>query len=237
MSRELVLTGYILKQQDLSEADLLLTFFSSEAGKVRFVVKSAKKLTSKLSGRMQATAQIRVALVGNGSLQKVIGAEILESFPEVLNSQEKIHVLFSMQELVLRALADDQVNTGIFDLYTEILRQLNTCENHQSIQLLARFYIFGLLSLGFSPRLLAGPPTELPENLYLSFSDGKFMLESLATSDRQISAQVYELYQEILKNNSNPQTDNLVYSELTRLLSDFTGYMIERELKSAQFFG
>lgn len=227
--------GFILKQQDLGEADLLLTFFADESGKIRVLVKSAKKMTSRLAGRLQPAALIKLTTVGNTGLVKVIGAEIIESYPDMLSSQEKIHALLAMQELAIRSLADGQTSNELFSLYKMTLQELANGEERNVPRTLVQFFVGALQALGFSPKPLEDDVDS--GQIFLSFSEGKFDAKMEHTSDRAVSSQAYRIYKSLFSGLGDTEPDaSGYYQELLTVLSDFAGYVLERELRSARYF-
>ena len=70
----------VLKTIPLGEADLLVTLFSLEAGKVRAVAKGARRSTAKLVGHLEPLTVTRLALSRGRSLDVINQAETLENF-------------------------------------------------------------------------------------------------------------------------------------------------------------
>lgn len=237
MSQEQKLSGFIVKTQDLGEADLLLTFFTKHHGKVRMLAKSAKKMTSRLSSRLQPYSEVEVAMVGNGGLPKLISAEILNQYSGLLRSQHHIHSIMVMQELVLRSLADEQPNLVLYQLYHDTMKSLESVEEQAVEVVLAIFFTKALEAIGLSPRLLENPPAS--QNLFLSYQGGYFSVASSYSDDEGIGSEAYDLYQKLLaiENQQNFESfQNNSANELLGLLNKFASYQLERELRSVQYF-
>lgn len=235
MSKDQVISGFIIKSQDLGEADLLLTFFSQQQGKVRAVVKSAKKMTSKLSGNLQPFNLIEVTLVGNGGLPKIIGANPINKYPAIIASQSSMQALLAMQELVQRALADEQANPELFEIYQNTLQKLQTADESTIILILTQFYCQTLLVLGFSPRLL-DEETELSQ-IFFSIQNGRFLETAEDNSDLPVPTVVYQLFKQL----SSEQTAEIanaseLAAKLLNLLTRFASYQLERELRATRYF-
>ncbi len=242
MTQERSITGFIIKSQDLSEADLLLTFFSEQEGKVRAVVKSAKKMTSKLSGNLQPYNLVRVTLAGNGGLSKVINVVIEDSYASVMNSPATMNAILAIQELVLRALADEQPSRELFVVYRQAMELLRNYPN-ASESILIWYYAYSLQELGFSPRLLDEVPTDQIKEVYFSLSDGQFNIHSSVGTSAVISASAYSLLAKVIKNLPDPEvliegagTDKNSTVELLALLTKFASFQLERELKASHYF-
>lgn len=245
------ITGFIIKSQDLGEADLLLTFFSESEGKIRAMVKSAKKMTSKLSGNLQPYILAQVTLVGESSIPKIINVLPVAKYSQIIMGQQGMQVILAMQELVLRALPDGQPNPELFEVYHQSLKELNEQSSDQTNSLppiltLLKFYILALDSLGFSPRLLDSQASSLEESskslslqIFFSMQNGRFLNNSSDSGDAMISMDSYLLFKK-LSTRALPEdfTGDLEKSavELLSLLTKFAGYQLERELRAPLYF-
>lgn len=234
MSRELSLTGFILKSQDIGEQDVLLTFFSLEQGKVRVIVKSAKKLTSRLAGRIQPTAKLEITLAGNGSLPKLIGATVLSSHAAIIDSEEKIAALMVLQEYTNRALADGQINEELFVDYNSCLELLENTSPNNSVKIATGFVVNTLMVIGLAPRKLEQISTD--KSIWLSFEDGRFVTESTFGQQSKVEPEVYQLYEQLSQQKAFNQENLGNYEQLLKLLNDFASYQLERQLRAVEYF-
>jgi DNA repair protein RecO (recombination protein O) len=232
------LTGFIIKSQDLGEADLLLTFFSEEQGKVRAMVKSAKKMTSKLSGHLQPYILVQATLVGENGLPKIISVQPLEKYSHLITDQQSMQVILAMQELVVRALPDGLPNPELFTIYHKILEGLNQNINPELAPVyLAKFYAQALLALGFAPRLLEASQQPV-QTIFFSMQNGKFTERYQDSGDTTVSPEAYQLLLNLLSPIAvaDLSTISVTTAELLTLLTKFAGYQLERELRAPLYF-
>ena len=131
MPREVKITGFILKKQPLGEADELITFYTKERGKLRARAVSVKKSTSRMLGSLQPASLVSARLTGLGSLEKVIGAEVIQIFPRVVNEQERLKVYYWLSEVVLKATPDNAPDEAIYEFVFSVLNKLNSEEINQ----------------------------------------------------------------------------------------------------------
>ncbi len=230
------LTGFIIKSQDLGEADLLLTFFSQEQGKVRVMVKSAKKMTSKLSGHLQPYVLAQITLVGENGLPKIISAQPAAKYVDIINSQQGMQVILAMQELVVRALPDGLPNPELFTIYNQVLIDLNkNLEPDTAPLYLARFYVQALSALGFAPQFLKNQPEK---SIFFSMQDGKFTERYQDSGDISFSAESCQLLVKLLSPKLVLDTQIALDkgSEVLTLLTKFASYQLERELRAPLYF-
>ncbi len=235
MALEIKLQGYIVKTQDLNEADLLLTFFSQESGKMRFIAKSAKKMMSKLRGRLQPNCLNSVTLTSLGSLPLVINSEVLYSYQEIVNYQDRIQAVQAMQEIILKALPDELPNQELFSAFGNALKSLNGTAEVSSLIVLLKFLNFALQALGFAPELL---PTgvSLPGRIFYNLSEGKFKSEYLSAADQLISVETYAMLRALPTADVSTIPDSQIAKELFKILLNFLTYQLERDLKAVDYF-
>ena len=69
-----------LSYTPLGEADLLVTMYTREQGKVRAVGKGARRSTSKLVGHLEPLTLVRMSMVQGRNMDIISQAEVVESF-------------------------------------------------------------------------------------------------------------------------------------------------------------
>jgi len=84
--------GLTLKKSTLGEADLLITLFTREQGKVRAVARGARRSTSKLVGHLEPLTQGRFSMSTGKSLDYINQVQIIESFAGIKGDLEGWHV-------------------------------------------------------------------------------------------------------------------------------------------------
>ncbi len=235
MALEIKLEGYIVKTQDLNEADLLLTFFSEESGKLRCIARSAKKRMSKLRGRLQPNCLTSVTLTSLGSLPLVINSEVLQSYQEIVNHQDRIQAVQAMQEIILKALPDELPNPELFFAFGQALQSLNNTSEVSSLLVLLKFLNSALHALGFAPELLPSGQV-LPGHIFYNLGEGKFKNEYLSAADQPISPQAYSMLSTLPTLELFDVSDNQTGKELFKVLLNFLTYQLERDLKAVDYF-
>lgn len=106
----------VLKSSPFGEADLLVTLFSREAGKVRAVAKGARRATAKLVGHLEPLTVTRLALSRGRTLDVVNQAETLESFTALKNGLTAITKGLQVAELVDGFGSEASPNLPLYDL-------------------------------------------------------------------------------------------------------------------------
>lgn len=118
-------TGINLKSIPLGESDRLLTILTPEFGLIRAVAPGARKYKSTLRGRSNLFILNDLLLVRGKSLDKIIQAESLESFPSLGGDLGKLTVGQYLSELVLCQALADHPQPDLFALLREHLTRLD----------------------------------------------------------------------------------------------------------------
>lgn len=242
MARENTHNAIILKKQPYNEGDEILTLYTEEAGKIRSLGKSTKLAKSKLQHALQTCFFVKIELAGKG-LAKIIGAEVVNTFPNIRKDLTAAKTAFYALEAVLKATPDEQKNERLFHLLVMFFTFLDLCETHGDLIPLglAKFKIQFLQDLG----LAITAPNNLHETKVLGFSPSRggfvnikessdYMEVSLKTIEQFSALEALEFSQIISRNEIGPVLQEPI-DELQNLLSIFINYQLEREIKSGRY--
>lgn len=140
----------VLKAVIMGEAHLLLTLFSPEKGKVRAVAYGAAKPASRKRGAVQPFTRSLFLLRRGRELDSVAQCEVLEAFPEVRESLERLACAFYLADLLDGATAEGEPAAPLYQLFLETLRALKEVDTH----VLCRAFEAKMLALlGWRPSL------------------------------------------------------------------------------------
>jgi DNA repair protein RecO (recombination protein O) len=126
MSRSYKATGINLKAIPMGETDRLLTILTVERGLVRVIVPGARKHKSRLGGRSSQFVVNELLIVQGKSLDKLVQAETVRSFPGLSADLARLTASQYLAELVLCQALSDQPQADLFALLIEQLQQLET---------------------------------------------------------------------------------------------------------------
>jgi DNA repair protein RecO (recombination protein O) len=135
--------GINLKTAPMGESDRLLTILTQEYGLVKAIAPGSRKHKSSLSGRSGLFVINNLLIVKGRSLDKVIQAESLESFPGLSQNLSKLTASQYLAELALSQALSDQPQADLFSLLREHLSRLEKfsatlpCLTHASFHFLA----------------------------------------------------------------------------------------------------
>lgn len=159
MNRTYQATGINLKSMPLGESDRLVTVLTSEYGLVRAVAPGARKQKSSLRGRLELFVINELLIVKGRSLDKIVQAETLESYPGLSKDLGKLTASQYLAELVLGLGLSEQPQMELYELLSEHLRRIErlpiATHTQPSIILSHLAHgVFHLLALtGFGPQV------------------------------------------------------------------------------------
>ena len=141
-----------LKQTPFGEADLLVTLFSRERGKLRAIAKGARRSNSKLIGHLEPITHVRLALNRGRDLDYVTQAQVIDSFPAVKDDLQAITQGFYVAELVDGFGSEAHQNLPLYNLALTTFGRVG--EKNPNPELVLRSFELGVLQTsGFMPEL------------------------------------------------------------------------------------
>jgi DNA repair protein RecO (recombination protein O) len=132
--RTYTVTGIVIKRTNFSEADRIVTIFTSEYGKLTVVAKGIRKLTSHRSGSLELFNHIRATVVqGRGQLDTLAEVEVIDTFSSWRHHLGRISVAYELVELVDKLTADRQPLPSVYILLAQSLDDISSLDaNWQS---------------------------------------------------------------------------------------------------------
>ena len=140
-----------LRKMPLGEADIIVTFFTRDSGKLRAVAKGARRNSSKLVGHLEPLTQVSLSLARGRNLDVVTQAQVLTNFPPLKDNLEAITKGLYLAELVDGFGSEAQPNPALYHL---ALGTLHAIAKEPDSDLPLRFFEFRLLQVsGLMPEL------------------------------------------------------------------------------------
>lgn len=234
----------VLNHRDWGEADRLVTLYTRQRGKLRAVVKGARKTRSRKAGHLQPFTHVVLQLATGRGPFIVTQVETVNAFGPIREDLTLTGQAAYIVELLHRFTYDEEeTNSAIFRLLTESLDRLARGDD---TWLVARYYEMRLLDyLGFRPQLQTclhcGDPLE-PVNQFFSGSEGGIICPECAmqhASLRPIKMETLKYlrhfqrssYKEASRANPAPA----IRAEVENLMQFYLTYLLERGLNSPRF--
>ena len=234
----------MLRHADWGEADRLVTLFTRDQGKLRAIVKGARKPTSRKAGHLEPFTLVKLQLARGRDLFIVSQADTLETYLPLREDLELTGHASYVVELLDRFMYEEEAaNPTLFRLLVDTLKRL---ASQVDIWLAVRYYEMRLLDhLGFRPQLFACANCGreiLPEDQFFSFRAGGVICPRCGTGlpnlgDIGVDALKYLRHFQRSSYNeaARAKPSAAVRQEAETLMQGYFTYLLERELNSPGF--
>ena len=143
--------GINLKAMPMGEADRLVTILTKEYGLVRAIAPGARKHKSRLAGRSGLFVVNDLLFSKGKSLDKMIQAETLKSFPGFSKDLAKLTASQYLAEIALAQALTDQPQDELYYLLIEHLSRLESATRPDILPCLAQATFHMLALAGVAP--------------------------------------------------------------------------------------
>jgi len=113
----------------------MVTLFSREHGKIRVIAKGARRVPSRLGGRVESFTYSDCFIAKGKSLDILSQCEVLETFQSVRNDPQMLKVGLYMLKLIDSGTVEGQQNPDLFDL---LLMGLTALKDKKDTKLVER---------------------------------------------------------------------------------------------------
>jgi DNA repair protein RecO (recombination protein O) len=147
-------TGIVLKGTTLKETDRLVTILTPDRGLIKAVAPGAKKHKSSLRGRTELFVINELLIVKGRSLDKIIQAETLYTYPALSQDIGRLATAQYLGELALYIAVDEQPQEELYELLKEHLRRIEALQPQQNVYPYIVQGIYHLLAIaGIAPQV------------------------------------------------------------------------------------
>lgn len=148
----IVTKGIVLTRTDFGEADRIITFLTSDHGKLRAMAKGVRKSQSKLAGGIELFSISNLTFIkGRGEIYTLISTRLDKHFGKIVTELDRTQAGYAILKLLNRA-TEDQPESAYFDLLTRSFEALNDLDVDPTLTKL--WFEMQLLKLsGHSPNL------------------------------------------------------------------------------------
>ena len=143
--------GLTLRKAAIGEADLVVTVFTAEHGKLRGVAKGARRSSSKLVGHLEPLTMVRLSLARGRELEIITQAQVADALPSLKEDLSSMTRGLYVAELLDGFGPEDSPSPGLFRLAASVLRGLSQAKDPEAP---LRYFELHLLRLtGMLPEL------------------------------------------------------------------------------------
>lgn len=234
----------VLRHMDWGEADRLLVLYTRQKGKLRAVVRGARKMHSRKAGHVEPFSQVSLQLARAQGPMIVTDAEAIETFQNLKDDLLRTATASYVVELVERFTYEEASdNPGIFQLMLETLKRVAA---NADPWLGVRFYEVRLLDLlGFRPQLFqcVNCHEEIKaEDQYFSPLQGGVLcprcgkgLNGVWNISEEALKYLRHLQRSTYRESSRAHPTEAVRKEMEKVVQAYLTYLLERELNSPGF--
>ena len=185
---EFLVEQFLLHAIPYKETSALVTGFSRELGKVRYVAKGVYGKSNKYKGLTQPFTLFSCRLQGNGELKSGFATEALARAVPLQGNA--LYCAMYCNEVLVRVLPPEEPNEELFAFYHETLQQLSQQNDPQPV--LREFELFLLQEMGaaydfYSDAASAEPV--VPEYTYDFISEHGFTRAGRSSGQQQFSGE------------------------------------------------
>jgi DNA repair protein RecO (recombination protein O) len=232
-----------LKKSPLGEADLVVTLFTKDRGKLRAVAKGARRTSSRLMGHLEPLTQVRLSMVQGRNLDYVTQAQVIESFANLKQDLGAITKGIYLAELVDGFGSEASSNQPLYQMAVEVLESIGQAPESEWP---LRYFEVHLLRLsGLMPELYRCVECQVslsPGNHRFSPTLGGTLCpicQPLGVQVRPLSLRLLKvlrlLHRSPLPSVMGLKADPTLAYELKSVLGGTVRYWLDKEIRSNSF--
>lgn len=241
--RNIRVEAVVLRHNDWGEADRMLGLYTREAGKLRAIVKGARKLRSRKAGHLEPFTRVQMMLARGRDLWIVTQVETVDAYLPLREDLSRIAQASYVIELLDRFTYEEGQNRLVYGLLVDTLARL---AQNDDFFLPVRYYELQLLDLlGFRPELFhcvnCGEPIRARDQFYSTLLGGILCPNC---GPREISARPISMpalkylrhfQRSSFKEAARAQVPAGVRQEMEAVIQYFLTFHLERGLNSPAF--
>jgi len=178
--------GFVLKEKEIGEADIVFSIFSKDFGRLDLLAKSARKVSSKLRKEIELFSLVEVRFVEGKKGERLVETRCLERFPRIKKDLERIFLAQKMAEVLDALIKGPEKEEKIFELLRKVFEKLNSFSFEKKEELFCYFFWNLVWILGLFPNLkecaLCGK--QIRENCFFSFEKGSIICSGCKTKEK-----------------------------------------------------
>ncbi len=238
--------GIVLKTQKYGEADLIVTYLTSDRGIIKTFAKSPRKTRSRFGSSLEPLTHAKISLWGKeqAHLPKITQSDIINSFHQIRECFQDFISISKLVEMLMALIPEGIINKKLFAFFLNILHtiKLSEQESKDALHLITRIRL--LATIGYAPRL-NGCGRCGREGLNFYPASGTILCNKCARppvsaqSHFKISSNTIQFYTHSIEwpihisNRLKPRQE--VLTELSALLDKHLTHLLSRKFQSPEF--
>ena len=173
---EQITNAFVLKKTVYKEADYIISFYSSDFGKISSIARSAKKSSKRFGGRLEPFLNLKIKFKpGIKHIKYLEDCSIIKSYADIMNDLDKYKWGSFVLEYIDNLSESEEPNKGLYELLQTSLEYI--CEKNDIINMIPRFQYKALRCVGLNPELTKcfECGKDVPDDGYLSIRQGSIV--------------------------------------------------------------
>ena len=237
----------ILNLRDYGEIDRIVTFYTSDFGKMTGIAKGARKSRKRFGAAMDLFSLVLLSFFAKETLGlvRINHCQLLHSFPSIHKDIVRIGFGSYVAELINEMTAEGDSHQELFETLIKFFSIIDTAPPKEDY--LRIFEMHLLVTLGYRPSLnycvVCKRELKKSQNLWFSISRGGVVCASCASSEKNLYPVSLGTLKSLHKasNLNFDKIQRLVFSSQARaesreIIPQFIQFHLEKELKTLKFF-
>ncbi len=239
--------GIVLRSMNLGEADRVLTILTPRLGKLRVIAKGVRRTRSRIGGALEPFSDVQLVLAVGRTFDVVTSSSLEDPHLGLRNDLHSTAAAWYVIELADRFCEGSADSHEAFRLLAQALSALDAPPAEVTREVVARWFELSLLNaMGFRPELTrcleCGAQIEPQGNAYSPVGGGVLCpaCSHAAHGARSISADALKVLRHLQRSALvgvlRLRLTPTVHREIERLMQVTISAVLERELRSRDFF-
>jgi DNA repair protein RecO len=144
--------GIVIARRTFKEDDLLVSFYTQKHGKIKLIVKSGKKINSKLAGHIEPVNLVKIDWVEKKNLPRAIGVSVVKSYSGIKNNYRKVFYVRYFLEIIEKVFEEKEKDEKIFNFLVGVLNKIDELEDETRLPRIKIMFEYKILYLlGYGP--------------------------------------------------------------------------------------
>jgi DNA repair protein RecO (recombination protein O) len=123
--KQLSSNGIILRRVDYGEADRIITFLTSDYGKIHAIAKGVRKQKSKLAGGIELFSVSEIHFIkGKSDIDTIISTRLIKNYGHIVKDLNRTEAAYEMLKTINKTL-EDHAGSEYFPILNESLAALD----------------------------------------------------------------------------------------------------------------
>ncbi len=178
--------AFILRKEDIGEADRLFTVYSKAFGRLELLAKAGRKIKSKLRGGLELFYLSELEFIQGKGYKTIIDAFLINNFKEIRNDLAKLSVAYKISETLDQLIRGQEQDEQVWNLIKKTFNELEI--NGKKPEIVYYYFFWNLVSLlGYKPEASHLKP-DTRKIVEIIFKKDQRILDRLKVDEKQLKA-------------------------------------------------